>query len=51
MIGKEIRIAFTCGIEIGAAETTATEAGARVFSVNAGDQVLATDFDLVAAED
>ena len=35
-------------IEIGAAETTATAAGERVFSVSAGDQVLAKDFDLFA---
>ncbi len=36
-------------IEIGAAETSATAAGERVFSVRAGDEVLATDFDLFAA--
>ncbi len=36
-------------IEVGAAETTATAAGARVFSVSAGDQVLATHFDPFAA--
>ncbi len=36
-------------IEIGAAETSATAAGQRVFSVSAGDEVLARDFDLFAA--
>ena len=36
-------------IEIGAAETTATAAGQRVFTVTAGDEVLATDFDPFAA--
>ena len=36
-------------IEIGAAETTATGTGERVFSVTAGDEVLAKDFDLFAA--
>jgi beta-glucosidase len=35
-------------IEIGAAETTASAAGERVFDVTAGDQVLAKNFDLVA---
>ncbi|MEO6996150.1 MAG: glycoside hydrolase family 3 C-terminal domain-containing protein, partial [Lacunisphaera sp.] len=36
-------------IDIGAAETTATAAGERVFTVTAGDEVLAKDFDLFAA--
>ena len=36
-------------LEIGAAETTAHAAGERVFSVTAGDEVLAQDFDLFAA--
>ena len=36
-------------VEIGAAETTVTAAGQRVFTVTAGDEVLATDFDLFAA--
>jgi beta-glucosidase len=36
-------------IAIGAAETTAHAAGERVFSVKAGDTVLAQDFDLFAA--
>ena len=36
-------------IEIGAAETTAHAAGERVFSVSAGDTVLAKEFDLFAA--
>jgi len=35
-------------IEIGAAELTATAAGERVFTVSAGDTVLAQDFDLFA---
>jgi beta-glucosidase len=41
--------AGTYTIEIGAVETTATEAGDRVFSVTAGDQVLAKNFDIFAA--
>ncbi|MEO6003104.1 MAG: glycoside hydrolase family 3 C-terminal domain-containing protein [Opitutus sp.] len=36
-------------IQIGAAETTVTAAGERIFDVTAGDQVLAKDFDLFAA--
>ena len=36
-------------IEIGAAETTATAAGERIFTVTAGDEALASDFDLFAA--
>jgi beta-glucosidase len=36
-------------IEIGAAETTATRPGERVFDVAVGDQVLAKDFDLFVA--
>jgi beta-glucosidase len=36
-------------IEIGAAELTATAAGERVFTVSAGDTVLAQDFDLFAS--
>jgi beta-glucosidase len=36
-------------IEIGAAETTVTAAGERVYDVTAGDQVLAKDFDLFVA--
>ena len=35
------------GIEIGAAETTATAAGQRVFSVSAGDTVLARDLVII----
>lgn len=41
--------AGTYAIEIGAVETTARAAGERVFSVRAGDQVLADAFDLFAA--
>ncbi|ACB76499.1 glycoside hydrolase family 3 C-terminal domain-containing protein [Opitutus terrae] len=36
-------------IEIGAAEMTAGAAGERIFTVRAGDQVLAQEFDLFAA--